>query len=1024
MRAAGPGPHASPARRGSARPPSGPGYATFEVRCTPGRFSRYLGDSEPLAVELECAASGESRGVALVPLAALEAGRAVEGAFPVVREGAPPPSVGRNGATSARREVVGRLEVRLDLFYHKNVVSSFEFNEHLALTDVALPLYPNPREVATAGEPLPDAPLPGPREEHEISCLTDVTDGMPEPRSPLRWDGLGGDAGAPPGARPPRPAARALQPPPAILPLVGGDPLASLIERAERLRDAMAAASAEPTPLESLVRGGLVPGSGFPGASAPPPAAAEAAAAGGGDDVLGRILGLSEPTHEAEEMAAYLQHAFVAGGQVGPSLANPFLLEDDGDGDTRSELSDGTNPGAVIEDALLEELLHSSERDGGADEGGGSSRQLPERRGCKTRREEGDASDEGLHRSEGAGAEGLFEVRLRSVVFLGSETPPAPGSAYAVVRCPLSRSAGVKIWLPGRALRGGARERQVSTYLPVPPGFFEAAGGVARGLVVELWAEEGVGPPHLVGLARVPLPSPSGSKEGGAIGAGVLTEGTFDVYNPIEGNSAGRLEVHVAVGLHEEDSQMPAEEREGQVPAEEMGGQEPAEEAAGEAQDPVPTADADPGPASGHLSPSEGGVAPRSSEAGGTAQAGGAAASEAMTAAEGSSGDSPEIMETMVQHTFEVTIVTVGDRGAGGLRAHSSDSIGRYICYSFPEEEGELCTEVVAAEAPVAEFHASVCHTLHLDPGADPTAACQAGGKALRFELWEKAPGPATQDLFVAVAELPLADVLGLIGAPEAQRDFELEAEAPVGPSAPLQGRPFVRVAVRHWGGGFDDGVREGGGGEAGLGGRTLPMEAAAVPETASPAIEGDDEGEENKEGHVEEDGDGGEPAPLAETSEEEEAGGGGQDTPSGGGPCRLHVHVRQACGLWTALEEAELAGVRKDGSSALTEAVECGPNPFAEFDLGLPGCATVRTHFDVETCEPSFNFHADLEFDLDDAALAHLASGDCRVALLHRAPGGGGPPEGWSLCAADVPLFPLLTAPGGLSGWFTLLTP
>merc|ERR1712091_231184 len=152
---------------------------------------------------------------------------------------------------------------------------------------------------------------------------------------------------------------------------------------------------------------------------------------------------------------------------------------------------------------------------------------------------------------------------------------------------------------------------------------------------------------------------------------------------------------------------------------------------------------------------------------------------------------------------------------------------------------------------------------------------------------------------------------------------------------------------------------------------------------------------------------------------EEEETGGEvEQETPCEGEPCRLHVHVRQACGLRAALEEAELAGMRKDGLSALTEAVERGPNPFAEFDLGLPGSAAVRTHFDVETCEPSFNFHADLDFDLDDAALAHLAGGACRIALLHRAPGGGGPPEGWSLCAAEVPLFPLLTAPGGLSGW------
>lgn len=42
--------------------------------------------------------------------------------------------------------------------------------------------------------------------------------------------------------------------------------------------------------------------------------------------------------------------------------------------------------------------------------------------------------------------------------------------------------------------------------------------------------------------------------------------------------------------------------------------------------------------------------------------------------------------------------------------------------------------------------------------------------------------------------------------------------------------------------------------------------------------------------------------------------------------PCRVHMHIRRACGLRAALVEAELTSVRKDVSPALTEAVERGP--------------------------------------------------------------------------------------------------
>ena len=70
-------------------------------------------------------------------------------------------------------------------------------------------------------------------------------------------------------------------------------------------------------------------------------------------------------------------------------------------------------------------------------------------------------------------------------------------------------------------------------------------------------------------------------------------------------------------------------------------------------------------PASGHLSPSEGGVASGSSEAEGAAEAAGGAASEVLPATEESSGDGPEGVKSVHQHTFEVTIATVGDELLG-----------------------------------------------------------------------------------------------------------------------------------------------------------------------------------------------------------------------------------------------------------------------------------------------------------------------------------------------------------------------
>merc|ERR1712091_65648 len=132
----------------------------------------------------------------------------------------------------------------------------------------------------------------------------------------------------------------------------------------------MAAAAADCVPLGDLdvSRGGgwAIP-SHAPGVTPP---SGILSANGDDNDVLGRILGLSEPSREAEEMATYLQHAFTdRADQVGEPGANPFLLEEENlDTDTfayaRSELSDGSSPGATIEDALLEELLRSSEEGG------------------------------------------------------------------------------------------------------------------------------------------------------------------------------------------------------------------------------------------------------------------------------------------------------------------------------------------------------------------------------------------------------------------------------------------------------------------------------------------------------------------------------------------------------------------------------------------------------------------------------------------------------------------------------------
>ena len=270
----------------------------------------------------------------------------------------------------------------------------------------------------------------------------------------------------------------------------------------------------------------------------------------------------------------------------------------------------------------------------------------------------------------------------------------------------------------------------------------------------------------------------------------------------------------------------------------------------------------------------------------------------------------------------------------------------------------------------------------------------------------------------MAVAELPLKEVAALISGQE-EHGFELEASAPVSAAAPLQGRPFVSVTVRHWGG------------EAG---RPAPPPAGSegVSDTEGTIFQLVAENEEHLEDKednkaaklavVEEVG-GGVPPPLAHTQadvaeqrqedqvsegpsapveddsmfrsrsdsddEEREAGWEGV-LPPAPKPCRLHVHIWRASGLRPTLVNAELASVQKDDSSALTEAVESGPNSFSEIDLGFPGCAAVQTQFDVETCALSFNFHSDLNFVQDGWALAHLADEACQVALLHRAPVAG----------------------------------
>ena len=803
-------------------------------------------------------------------------------------------------------------------------------------------------------------------------------------------------------------------------------------------------------------------------------------------------------------MAAYLQHAFTdRADQVGEPGANPFLLEEENlDTDTfayaRSELSDGSSPGATIEDALLEELLRSSEEGGDTAASPPCAPSSPARgavpkdkdAGGRTARKGSSSGERGskstdLHCAEEAGAEGLFEVQLSSVSFEPAFQPR--GGAYAVVRCPLSAGPGLKVWLPARALAGaaGGGRGGVSVYCPVPAAFFEAAGGGAHELVVELWADEAPAPARLVGLARVPLRPPGPADEYPAQGRGqaarrsaVLAQGAFEVYNPLIGRTSGRLEARVAAGAHDEEPEVsPA----GRAVAE-NGEAEGADTVEGaQAHPPSPPAPSSRPPRGGAHKPPE---LPGQEET--RVQDEGRAGQEAMAvcvAAEPLHGS-----ETTVQHTFEVTIASITDCGPGGLADHApAGTIGRYVCYSFPDEEDDdLCTEVVAA-TPSAEFHASVCHTLHLGAGDDPAVACQAGSKSLRFELWEKAADPtgAADDVFVAVAELPLADVVALAAAkaPEEERDFELEMSPPSGPAVPLRGRPVLRVAVRHWGGrdnspgacGADappahslEDAEEAAGMEREEQREAWDEAAAGAKETAAGTEEAaagaEDEAERAEEaaaGAEDEAARAEEAAVEADFTKDEvgDAEGGGEEggtvsvagsegppASSGGAsaadapeieapllePCRVHVHVRRACGLRAALEEAELAGVRRDGSSALTEAVERGPNPFAEFDLGLPdGDSTppVRTQFDVETCSPAFNFHADLDFALDAGALAHLADGACRVALLHRGGigvggGGGSGPDEWDLCSCEVPLFPLLTAPGGLSGWFTLLTP
>ena len=101
------------------------------IRCSPGNFTRYLQDSQPLQITAFVAGVGACG--CEVDLQLLELNKPLSRDVSLSRD-APALSMGDDGAFSAT------LGVSLEVDY--SMLSSFELNEHMANTDATLPLFP------------------------------------------------------------------------------------------------------------------------------------------------------------------------------------------------------------------------------------------------------------------------------------------------------------------------------------------------------------------------------------------------------------------------------------------------------------------------------------------------------------------------------------------------------------------------------------------------------------------------------------------------------------------------------------------------------------------------------------------------------------------------------------------------------------------------------------------------------------------------------------------------------------------
>ena len=100
---------------------------SIPIRCSPINFTRYLKDSQPLQLSVQL--EGQEPGVAVsadIDVVELDVKKPLKGTFNLIE--------------SKAFTTVGQIEMHLQINY--SLISSFELNEHIANTDMTLPLFP------------------------------------------------------------------------------------------------------------------------------------------------------------------------------------------------------------------------------------------------------------------------------------------------------------------------------------------------------------------------------------------------------------------------------------------------------------------------------------------------------------------------------------------------------------------------------------------------------------------------------------------------------------------------------------------------------------------------------------------------------------------------------------------------------------------------------------------------------------------------------------------------------------------